>query len=171
MAEYFKIGKIVAAFGVNGELILKHHLGKKISLKGLAVFFVEETEGNFFPYFIRSSSLRNEDEVMLKVEGIEKKEDAAQLKSKDCWLLEADFIKFSAKSAPISLLGYHLINGEEDLGKIIEVIEQPHQVLCTILLNKKEAFIPIHEGSLKKIDRKKQQVFVDLPDGLLEIYK
>ena len=33
--EYFKIGKFVASFGLKGELVLKHNLGKKSSLKGI----------------------------------------------------------------------------------------------------------------------------------------
>ena len=59
----------------------------------------------------------------------------------------------------------------EDLGEILEVIEQPHQVLCAILLNGKEALIPIHEDSLEKVDAKNRKVYVSLPDGLLEIYR
>jgi len=51
------------------------------------------------------------------------------------------------------------------------VIEQPHQVLCAILLNGKEALIPIHEDSLEKVDKKNRRVYVNLPDGLLDIYK
>jgi 16S rRNA processing protein RimM len=34
----------------------------------------------------------------------------------------------------------------------------------------KEALIPIHEQSLLKIDKKKKQVHVEIPDGLLDIY-
>jgi 16S rRNA processing protein RimM len=33
-----------------------------------------------------------------------------------------------------------------------------------------EALIPLHEESLEKIDKKKKQVHVKLPDGLLDIY-
>ena len=39
MVEYFKIGKFVTAHGVKGELVLKHELGKKTSLKGLHTSF------------------------------------------------------------------------------------------------------------------------------------
>ena len=85
-------------------------------------------------------------------------------------MLEADFKKYSEKSAPIALLGFNIIEGENDLGTIIEVIEQPHQILCAIIYNGKEALIPIHEGSLIKIDKRNKKVFVDLPEGLLEIY-
>lgn len=87
------------------------------------------------------------------------------------WLTEADFKKFAAKSSPISLLGFHIINEGEDLGEILEVIEQPHQVLCVILLDGKEALIPVHEDSLEKIDAKNRKVYVELPDGLLDIYR
>ena len=42
MNNYFKIGKMAATFGVQGEVILEHSLGKKTSLKGLETIFIEE---------------------------------------------------------------------------------------------------------------------------------
>ena len=50
------------------------------------------------------------------------------------------------------------------------MIEQPQQLLCRIEMNKQEVLIPLHEETLKKIDHKKRQVHVQLPDGLLGIY-
>ena len=79
--------------------------------------------------------------------------------------------KFSSKSSPINFLNYEVVENDKVLGKIVEVIEQPHQVLCRIDFNGKEAFIPLHEETIVKIDKKKQQVIVELPEGLLEIYQ
>lgn len=169
--QYFKIGKLASTHGLKGDIVLQHSLGKKTSLKGLETIFVEEGNNNFMPYFITASSLKNDKEVFIKLEGIDIKETARKLTPKDVWLTEADFKKFAAKSSPISLLGFHLINENEDLGEILEVIEQPHQVLCSILLDGKEALIPIHEDSLDKVDKKNRKVFVTLPDGLLDIYR
>ncbi|MGN6399847.1 MAG: ribosome maturation factor RimM, partial [Flavisolibacter sp.] len=90
---------------------------------------------------------------------------------KEIWLPEADFKKFSAKSSPINLLNYEIVEEDQSLGKILEVIEQPHQLLCRIDLNGKEALIPLHEETIIKIDKRKQQVIVSLPPGLLEIYQ
>ena len=90
---------------------------------------------------------------------------------KDVWLEEADFQKYAGKSAPISWLGFHIIDKNEDLGEILEVIEQPHQVLCRIMLEGREALIPVHQDTLKKIDKKNRRVMLDLPDGLLEIFR
>jgi 16S rRNA processing protein RimM len=109
--------------------------------------------------------------AVIKLEGVDFVEAARKLTPKEVWLAEEDFKKFAAKSSPIALLGFNIINNNEDLGEILEVIEQPHQVLCSILLNGKEALIPIHEDSLEKVDTKNRRVYVNLPDGLLEIYR
>ncbi len=134
MAQYFKIGKLAASFGLKGELVLQHSLGQKTSLKGLETFFIEESKDNFMPYFIESTSIKNDAEVYVKVEGIDTKEVARKLTPKEVWLLEDDFKRFAAKAAPIFMVGFNLVSDGKDLGEIIEVIEQPHQVLCTILI-------------------------------------
>ena len=170
MTEYFKIGKLVGTFGLKGELVLKHSLGKKTSLKGLKAIFVEEPKDSFIPWFIESTKIKNEEEIYIKLEGINTREQAIKLTPKEVWVPEEEFKKFSAKSSPINLLGYDIIEGEQVLGKILEVIEQPHQILCRIEFNNREVYIPLHQETIQKIDNKKQQVIVLLPPGLLEIY-
>ena len=170
MTEYFKIGKLVGTFGLKGEMVLKHSLGKKTSLKGLKAMFVEEPKDSFIPWFIESTKIKNEEEIYIKLEGINTREQAIKLTPKEVWVPEEEFKKFSAKSSPINLLGYDIIEGEQVLGKILEVIEQPHQILCRIELNNREVYIPLHQETIQKIDNKKQQVIVLLPPGLLEIY-
>jgi len=170
MTEYFKIGKLVAVHGLKGELLLKHELGKKTSLKGLQAIFIEEKKNSFLPWFIETTKIKSEQEIYLKLEGIHTREAAMKLTQKEIWLPEADFKKFAAKTAPASLLGYSIINNNEPLGEILELIEQPHQLLCRLDIKGKEVLIPLHEESLKKVNHKKKEVLVELPDGLLEIY-
>jgi 16S rRNA processing protein RimM len=170
MSHYFKIGKLAASFGLKGELVLQHSLGKKTTFKGLAAIFLEETTDNFIPYFIEKTSIKNDAETFVKLEGIDSPEAARKLTPKEVWLQEADFQKYTHKAAPIALLGFEIIDGEASLGQIIEVIEQPHQILCTILYKGKEALIPVHQESLIKIDSKNKKIFVELPEGLLEVF-
>ncbi len=172
MNDYIHIGKIVAAFGVKGEVILTHSLGKKSSFTGVKALFVEEVKGSYIPYFVETAKAKDQVETIVKLEGVNTKEAAARLNTKPVWLLDADFRNQAGKDAPISLLGYELITDEdENLGPIIEVIEQPHQVLLQVLLDGKEALIPLHQETLDKIDRKAKKVFVSLPDGLLDVYR
>jgi len=170
VTEYFKIGKLVASHGLKGELVLKHTLGKKTSLKGLQAIFTEDKKNSFLPWFIETTQIKNEEEIYLKLEHIDSREAAMKLTPKEVWLPEADFKKFAAKSAPISLLGYTIIQDKESLGEILEVIEQPHQVLCRLEIKTKEVLIPLNESTIEKVDHRKKRVTVTLPDGLLDIY-
>ena len=170
MVEYFKIGKLVTAFGINGQLILKHELGKKTSLKGLQTIFIEEKKKSFLPWFITAAKIKSDKEVYLSLEGINTREAALALVQKEAWFTEADFKKYAAKSAPASLLGYMIIDDGNELGTILEVIEQPHQLIGRIEMQSKEVLIPLNETFLQKIDHRKKQVFVTLPEGLLDIY-
>ncbi len=169
--KYRNIGKIVAVFGLQGELVLVHRLGKKTSLKGLKTIFLEERKDEMLPWFVESARAKSDQEVFLKLEGLDTKETARRVVQKEVWLTETDFEQFAGRSAPISLVGYRMIDGGTDLGEILEVIEQPHQVLCKIDLEGKEALIPIHEETLRKLDHKKKLVYVELPDGLLDVYR
>ena len=59
---------------------------------------------------------------------------------------------------------------ETVLGEILELIEQPHQLLCLLEIKGKEVLIPLHEKTLQKVNHRKKEVLVQLPDGLLDIY-
>jgi len=170
VAEYFIIGKFAAVHGLKGELLLVHELGKKTSLKGLQAIFIEDKKDSFLPWFIESAKIKSEEEIYIKLESINTREAAMKLAQKKVWVKEADFKKFAAKSAPASLLGYTIVDNGNSLGKILEIIEQPHQLLCRLEIKGKEVLIPLHEGSLQKVDHRKKEVKVELPEGLLDVY-
>lgn len=168
--NYVSIGKFMGTHGVNGELVLKHALGKETSLKGLTTIFIFDKSGNYLPWFVEKAKGKSNDEVVMKIEGVNTKEAARQMVKKQVWLNEADFKKFASKTAAISMLGYTINSGGIALGTVQEVIEQPHQILCSISIDGKEAFIPLHQDSLLKIDATNKIIFVQLPEGLLDIY-
>jgi 16S rRNA processing protein RimM len=154
MTNYNSIGKFVAAFGLKGELILRHELGKKTSLKGLLTIFIEDKKDEMLPYFIEQTKIKSETEVYIKLEGLDVREKALKLIQKQVWLPQEEFQKYAAAAAPVSLLGYTIINDGETLGEVLEVIEQPHQLLCRIEWKNKEALIPLHDQTMEKIDKR-----------------
>ena len=170
MKNFRNIGKLASVFGLKGEFILQHHLGKKTSLKGLDAIFLEEKNDELIPYFISLAKIKSEEEIFLKLEGIDSKEKARKYLQKEVWLREEDFTRYASKSAPISWVGFHLIDHGNDLGEILEVIEQPQQILCRIFWKEKELLIPVTSFNLEKADQKNKKVFVIIPEGLLEFY-
>ncbi|WP_431213645.1 ribosome maturation factor RimM [Puia sp. P3] len=125
--NYRNIGKLVAVFGLQGELVLQHRLGKKTTLKGLKAIFIEDKKDEMLPWFVQATRPRSDEELYIKLEGLDTKETARRVVQKEVWLTEADFAQYAGSSAPISLVGFRMLDGKTDLGEILEVIEQPHR--------------------------------------------
>jgi 16S rRNA processing protein RimM len=168
--NYRNIGKIVSAFGLKGEMIVLHHLGGKIAVSKVKVIFLEQKKDELLPYFVENIRKKGENELQLKLEGIETKEAAAKFLRREVWMKEEEIQAHTQKNNPIGWVGYNVQDQGKNLGPILEIIEQPHQILCLLEIDTKEVLIPINEQTLLKVDHKKKTVLLSLPDGLLEVY-
>src|ERR1700730_17953280 len=168
--KYRNIGKIVSGFGLKGEMIIQHHLGKKIAVSKIKVIFLEQKKEELLPYFVETVRKKGDDELYLKLEGIDSKEAASKYLRREVWMKEEEIHAHTQKNNPIGWVGYRVLDQGKDLGPILEVIEQPHQVLCRLEIDAKEVLIPINEQTLQKIDHKTKALLLTLPDGLLEVY-
>ena len=106
---------------------------------------------HFFLILFRSTKIKNEKEIFVSLEGIGSKRGSA-VSDKKRSMVELKMIlkNLRQSAAPISFLGFTIVSDKEELGEVTEVIEQPHQVLCEIIIEGKEVLIPIHEDSLRK---------------------
>jgi 16S rRNA processing protein RimM len=170
MDQLIKIGHLAAAHGIEGLLVLQHNLGRKSDLAGVEAFFVETQEGRFLPYFLSEVKARNASESLVRVEGITTREKALALLKKGVWLETPIAQRLANKSTPIALLGYVVVDQGKTLGPVLEVIEQPAQILLRLEIDGKEVLAPLHEGTLEGIDHRKRLIKLSLPEGLLDIY-
>ena len=170
MHPYYEVGKLVATFGVKGELILKHTLQKNATLKDVHCIFIAEKKDSFLPYFLEYIHKKGEQELLLKIEMLDTKEEVVPLLKKKIWLTEKDFKKYADTNTLIYLLGFCIIYEQKKLGKIVEVIDTAVQKLAKIIINQKEVFIPLHDKTIIKIDIKNKEIHLSLPEGLLDIY-
>lgn len=170
MDQYVVIGKFIATFGIKGDLVLKHHLGAGLDTEALKTVFIEEKSGRFMPYFVAAVKNKTAEEALIQLEGVDAPEKAKVFLRKQVWLPEQDVKTQAAQHAPISLLGFAVYDEKKMLGKVVEVIEQPMQILLRIDYQGKEVFVPLNESTLLKIEHKKEKITVRLPEGLLDIY-
>jgi 16S rRNA processing protein RimM len=168
--SYRNIGKIVSAFGLKGDVVVLHHLGKKIAVSKIKVIFLEQKKDELLPYFIEHIRKKGVDELQLKLEGVDSKEAATKFLRREVWLKEEEIQAHTQKNNPIAWVGYTIMDQGKDLGPILEIIEQPHQVLCRLEIDTKEVLIPINEQTMDKVDHKNSTVILTLPDGLLDVY-
>ena len=168
--SYRNIGKIVSAFGLKGDVIVQHHLGKQIALAKIKIIFLEQKKDEMLPYFVQSIRKKAEKDFYLKLDGIDTKEIATKFIRRDVWLKEEEIQTHTLKTNPIAWVGFRVLDQGKDLGPILEVIEQPHQVLCRLEIDTKEVLIPINEQTLINVNHKTKSIHLTLPDGLLEVY-
>lgn len=151
-------------------MIVQHHLGNKIAVTKMKVIFLEEKKDELLPYFIEAARKKSEDDLYLKLEGIDSKEAASKFMRREVWMKEEEVQIHTRKNNPIGWVGYCVVDKGIDLGNILEIIEQPHQVLGRLEIDSKEVLIPINDQTLEKIDHKTRRLLLNLPDGLLEVY-
>jgi len=166
MDQLIRIGQFAAAHGVEGLLVLHHNLGKKTDFSGVESLVLETSPGRFLPYFIAEARARNAADTVIRLEGVDTREKALALLKKAAWLDQVLAQKLASPSAPLVLV----IDQGKSLGPVLEVIEQPTQLLLRLEIGGKEVLVPIHEGTLDKLDHRKREIKVSLPEGLLDIY-
>ena len=73
---------------------------------------------------------------------------------------------------------YHEVNDfmafdqeKQEIGRIKNVNDSGPQALFVIDSNGIEILIPVHDSFIKNLDRESKQIHLDLPDGLLDIFK
>jgi len=151
-------------------MIAVHSLGKKIAVTKIKVIYLEQKKDELLPYFVEAARKKGVDQLYIKLEGIDSKEAVSKYLRKEVWMREEEVQSHTQKDNPIGWVGYRVVDQGRDLGAVLEIIEQPHQVLCRLEIDSKEVLIPINEQTLDKIDHKTKSLLLNLPDGLLEVY-
>ncbi|MFS2190433.1 PRC-barrel domain-containing protein, partial [Mucilaginibacter sp. Mucisp84] len=57
-----------------------------------------------------------------------------------------------------------------ELGEILSVQEYPQQLIATVQYKNKEVLFPLNLEIIKGIDVEGGEIYIDLPEGLLDIY-
>lgn len=170
MEDKICIGTLAGTHGLDGTLVLRHALGGRTDFPQVEVFFVETSREGLLPYFPAEVRARNTTETFIRFDGVHTPERARGLLKKRVWLPASEARRLTTRNAPISLLGYTVEADGKDLCKVLEVIEQPHQILLRGEVEGKEVLLPMNESTLVEIDHQGLKVVLELPDGLLEVY-
>lgn len=173
MDEYVLVGKTKKAHGVKGgvKLAIKDQFVEDVL--NVEVAFLK-VQGKLLPYFVETFDYTNS--LIVKFEDIDSPEAAIPITSKDFFIRAKDIQQQSAvtfREGDLEygkLLGFTIHDAKQGLiGKIIEIFEFPQQEMAQVSYQSKEIFIPLNQQLIQSVDQKKEQVLMNLPEGLLDL--
>jgi 16S rRNA processing protein RimM len=168
--DCFYLGNVVGKFSFKGELLVKVDSDNPEDYTELESVFVELSTG-LVPFFIKKCQLHKSELLRIDFEEISNDQEADALIKKKLYLplyllppLEGNKFYYH------EIIGFTVSTIAEEIGLITAVLEQGPQALFQVeATDKKIHLIPIHDDFILEVDRKKNLIQVQLPEGLLEL--
>jgi 16S rRNA processing protein RimM len=168
--QCFELGVVVKSHGLNGEVSIKLDTDYPEAYDEMESVLLEQ-KGRLIPFFIESYS-RNREFAIVKFEDINSREQADTLKGCRLFLPDEDLPELPDDQFYFhEVKGYTIVDEQEGtLGVIREIYDVTAQALIAMDWKGKEVLIPINDDIVGRIDRDKQELHVNLPGGLLDLY-
>jgi len=171
MEGYTHIGRLLKPHGLAGELKLWVEDSFLDAIWDTEVLYIEQT-GRPLPFFVEH--LRGKGALIVKLEELDKREDALLLSHKEVFLRteDLDIPPTDTEEASIfeRLRGFRLVDVQMgELGRIDRLEEYPQQWMAVVERPEGEQLIPLVPAFILDIDEEKQCIRLDLPEGLLEL--
>ena len=161
-AGYLAVGRVLAPFGVHGEIKVEPLAPPQTFDTGRSVTLGAERREI-------ESSRRHKGAVLLKLAGIDTPEDIAGYRNEYLQVPEADLAALAeGEYYRYELIGLRVVSTEgEELGEIAEVLERPANDVFVVRGPKGEALIPAVEEIVREVDVEGGVVTIEVVPGLL----
>lgn len=167
----FYIGYVSKTRGLKGELQFFFDFADYQDLD-LEIIFLEVNK-KLVPYFVDQIKLHNNSTAYANLEDIDHIDKAQPLVRKKIYLpndklpeRDPDDFRYT------DLVGYLVIDEHQgELGEVKTVQEMPQQFIATVDMDGFELLFPLSDDLIAGIDTEEKILEVELPDGLVELYK
>jgi len=166
----FELGKVVRIRGVRGEIEIYLDCDNPGSYKNLESVLLDINH-ELVPFFISGIRIHKQF-AWVKFEGTDSVDDAL--------LLVGSMVYLPLEKLPVlpgkrfyfhELKGCHVIDSHAgSLGDISQIYEMEVQPLAEISRNGKGILFPLLEVFIDKFDKDNKTLYVNLPEGLIDIY-
>jgi 16S rRNA processing protein RimM len=163
------LGRITKVSGYEGAVTIRLEKVFFENIPQMESVFLE-IEGRPVPFFISDMEYSGADILKLTFTGYDSIDKIGEFAG--CRVFLTTGLTENSKIKDIhTLTGYQVFTAEDKmLGVIREIIINPGQMLLSVINSgKKEILIPLHEDFIVSIDKKKQIILMDIPEGLTEI--
>jgi len=172
MAEQkISVAKLGKPHGISGAFRFYMQRELKNAQKFPKHFLVQEN-GILLPWFITKVEWLAFNEGFIWFEEITTPEKAKLYSGRELFLEEKDVRTFFKKDSESfhELVGYTAVEEiEGEIGVIENIIENPGQLILSVKNGEREILIPLVEEFIADISKKKKELVLNLPEGLLDL--
>ena len=131
-----------------------------------------EIDGGLVPFFVQNIKIKTKGFVAVKFQGVDSEQDAQRILKKPVYLPEAFLQELDQTSFyDHEIIGYTVIDEVHgDVGIVENVIDMAANPLLQLNKNGVEVLLPIFDGLVQKVQRKKKELYVKAPEGLIDLY-
>ena len=169
--ECFYLGKIVSKHSFKGEVLIKLDTDEPELYEKLESVFVS-LGNNLVPFFIEKSRLHKSSLLRVKFEEVSNESDADKVMGSEIYLPLSFLPKLKGnKFYYHEIIGFTLqdkVHG--DIGIIQSVNDTTSQALFEVEKGDKQLLIPVNDQIITKVDRDNKTIFVETPEGLVDLY-
>ena len=170
MKDYFFLGTINKLHGYKGELLAYLDTDEPSKYASLESIFID-TDGELLPYIIENLRFKDENNIILKLSGVD--------------VEEAKYLVKSSMYLPLSMLppltgnnfyyheviGFQVIDKQHGyIGNCSGFLDTGKQTVMQIDFNGKEILLPAVDDFFETVDRENKTLEIIAPDGLIDLY-
>ncbi|MCC6601321.1 MAG: 16S rRNA processing protein RimM [Crocinitomicaceae bacterium] len=169
--DLVELGYVTRLHGYKGELTIFLNAASQADYNHLSTLYLE-TKNEMVPYTIESIGTKTNKAMKLKLEGIDSEEAAKQLVKSKIFIAREDLSEQDeTRLALRSINGFRVKDvNRGEIGTVSGVLELPANPQLQIQYNGVTILLPLREEFIRKIDRKKREVEIEEPEGLIDLY-
>lgn len=166
-----RIGHVSKTHGVDGELVIKLSNGIETDDVETDCLFLE-LEGGLVPFMIDSWRDRGDGSLLVLFELINSEPQARKVIDAPVWIDSADMAGITDEGAhSVLLVGFKIHDKHHGLlGEITEIRDPERNPHFAVDGANGEILIPIVDEYMISLDKEKKILFIEAPEGLIELY-
>lgn len=170
--DCYILGKVIQPHGVKGEVKLWLDVDEPEYYDDLDSVLLD-LKGQLVPYFVEEITIRDKKKTIARFEGMKTWEDTQVVIGCDMYLPLTRLPELADDQYYYhDIIGYEIVDkaSQSIYGIVASVVEGSGQDLLTFFVADQEVLVPITDEIVVGVDKATKKLFVDLPDGLIELY-
>ena len=167
--DHVKIGTVVSKHGYKGDIKISVSSNNRDTFPDLKYLFID-LDGCFIPFTIDNLRSFSKNVLIVKLKEIRSEDEVDEVIHKNIYVDSTEIESIIDSGFFYNdLINFEVITDSKNIGRIENINSKLPQPVFEIIYDSRKVLIPIHEDLIKKIDKENKIIYLDIPNGLLEI--